>query len=72
MQSQKQNGSKKSMTQKFRQAAIETVKAAVMVVKEAENSVNTARSVHIMPRTGCPALNQPSFNWEAAEKYQEL
>ena len=42
-----------SMTQTITQA----VKSALMAVKEAENAVNTVRSVQVMPSTGSPTLN---------------
>ena len=40
-----------------------------MAVIEAENPVNSAWSVHVMPRT---PLKQPTFNLKAADKYQGL
>ena len=61
-----------SMTQAITEAALEAAKVATMVVKEVKNSVNTARSVQVMPRTGKPALIQPTFDWKEAEKHQEL
>ena len=50
-----------NVTQRIAQVA----EAVIMAAKEAENPVNTARSVQIMPRTGGPALKQPA-------KYQDL
>ena len=54
------------------QAIIQAAKTTIMVVKEAENPVNTARSVQVMPRAGSPALKQSTFDWKARDKYQEL
>ena len=47
-------------------------KTAIIADKEAENPVNAARSVQVMPRTGSQALKKPPFNWKTADKYQEL
>ena len=54
------------------QAIIQEASAAIMAVKEAENQVNAARSIQVIPRTGGSALKQPTCNWNAAGKYQEL
>ena len=58
--------------QEITQAAIQPPEAAIMAVKEVEDSVNTARSVQVMPRTGSLALKHQTFHWKAADKYQEL
>ena len=52
--------------QSITQAAIVTAKAAIMAVKEAENAVNVARSVQVMPRIGSPALKQLTFERKPA------
>ena len=44
------------MTQEITQAAMEVGKAVIMAVEEAENQVNTARSVQGMPRADISAL----------------
>ena len=63
---------KQSMMWAVTQAAMETAKAAIMAVKEEENSVNTVRPMHIIPRTSGPTLKEPTFNWKAANKSQGL
>ena len=50
------------MMQVITQAATDTAKAAIMAVREAENPVNAARSVQLMPRTSSPTLKQSKFN----------
>ena len=52
-------------------ADIEAAKAAVRAVKEADNPVKAARSVHVLPKTGGLSLKQPTFHWKAADIYQE-
>ena len=42
-----------------------------MAVKEAENPANAAKSVQAVPRTGCPALKQQTFDWKTVDRYQE-
>ena len=54
------------------QAIIQTTKAVIMAVKEAENSSNAARSVQLIPITDSPALKQPTFICKTVKKYQEL
>ena len=63
---------KQAVMQAIGQVVIEPTKAAVMTVIDAENTVNTARIVYVMPRMGSPTLKQPTFNWKAADKYLEL
>ena len=58
--------------QVIKQASTEAAKTAVMTVKEAENSINPARSVQIMFWTGDPKLKPPILCLKAAYKYQEL
>ena len=53
---------KQKMVQTIQRGAIEAAKAAIMAVKEAENPVNTARSIEGMPRTGGPALKESIFD----------
>ena len=54
-----------NMTQAFTQAVIETAKAVIMTVREADNPLNTAKCVQVM-------LNQQTFDWKVAGIYQEL
>ena len=61
-----------NMTKAIMQAAMEAAKAAIMVIKEAENSVSTAKPIQMMPKTGDLALKQPIFDWKVPDKYQEL
>ena len=42
----------------------QAAKAAMMAVKEEENSVKSSRSVQVIPITGRPALKQPTFDWK--------
>ena len=64
---------KQRILQVITQAAMGTAKAAIMLVKEVKNPVNTTRSVQVMFRTGAQALKQSVFDWELAEgKYREL
>ena len=58
--------------QNMMQAIIEAAKVAMMAVKEAENPVTAARSVQVMLGTSGPLLRQPTFDWKASDKYQEL
>ena len=51
------------------QTTIQAAKAAIMMVREAENPINGARPVHTMPRSGNPVLRQPTLDWKAADKY---
>ena len=51
------------------QATTEASKAAIIAVREAGNPVNSAKPVHTKPRSDCPALRQPTFDWKAADKY---
>ena len=48
-----------SMTQAIIQVAIETIKAALMAVREAENIVNNTKAMHTTPELGGPTLKQP-------------
>ena len=41
--------------QSMAQVALEAAKSVITAVKGAGNSVNTARSLQVMPRTGGPA-----------------
>ena len=43
-----------------------------MMVREADNLVNSARPIHTVPGLGSLTLRQPTFDWKAADKYQEL
>ena len=47
------------MIQAIAQATFETIKAAIMAVREADNPVNNASSVHVVPIPGGPAVNNP-------------
>ena len=61
-----------SMTHVIMQALIEADKAAIMPISEVDNTVSNARPVHAMPRSVSPTLNEHTFDWRVAEKYQEL
>ena len=61
-----------SMTQTITQAAIKTAKAAIIAIREADIPFNNNRLVHTVPRSGSPALKQPTFDWKVADKSQEL
>ena len=61
-----------SMTQTIIQAAIKDTKAAIMAIKEADNTVNNARPIYTMPRLSGQPLKQATFDCRVAEKYQEL
>ena len=63
---------KQNMLLAITQAAIVTPKAAIMAAKEAENPVNAVRSVQVILRVGSPKVKQPTFDWKAAGKLQEL
>ena len=58
------------MTLVIMQAVNEAAKAAIITIREADNLINNARSIHTMPRSGIPVLRQPT--WKVAKKYQEL
>ena len=60
---------KQSMAQAIMQAIIKATKAAIIVIWEADNPVNNARSVHITPRSGSAALNTTTFDWKAEDKF---
>ena len=53
---------KQKMMQTITQAVKEAAKTSIIADKEVENAVNAAKSAQIMPRTGDPALKQPTFN----------
>ena len=57
------------MTQSIVQAV---TKAAIMVIREADNPANNVRLVHTVPRSGSPALTKHAFALKGIEKYQEL
>ena len=48
--------SEQSTAQAIMQAVIEATKAAIMVAREADNLVCSARPIHTMPRSGGPLL----------------
>ena len=60
------------MMQEITWAAIEAAKAAIITIRVALNPVNAAWPVHVIPRIGSPVPKQPTFDWKAADKYQEL
>ena len=53
-------------------AVTEVAQVAIMAVREADNLVNNARSVHAASRSGSPALKHCTFSWKAGDKYLEL
>ena len=61
-----------SMGQAIMQAAIEAIKGAILAVREADNPVNGVRPIHTIPRLDSLVWRQPTFDWKAADKYQEL
>ena len=61
-----------TLTQAVMQIAIEVAKAAIMSVREADNLFNNARPIHSTPRLGGSVLRQPTFDWEAIDKYHDL
>ena len=54
------------------QTATEATKAQKMAVREADNVVNSAISIHTTWRLGGSVLRQSMFDWKATEMYQEL
>ena len=46
--------SEQNIAQAIIQAGIEATKAAIMVVREADNMINNARSIHTMPTSVWP------------------
>ena len=61
-----------SMPQTIMQAEIKVTKAPVIALREADNLVNNARQIHTMPRSGSTVLRQQTFDWNVANKYQDL
>ena len=59
------------MTQAITQTVAGAAKAT-MVVREAEGPTKSRRPVHAVSRSSGPALKQPTFNWKAQDKYDEL
>ena len=57
---------KQSLKQAITQTGIEAAKAAIMVGKEPEILVSTARPVKGMPRTGSSVLKQSTFYCKAS------
>ena len=58
--------------QNMRQAITQEAIEAIIRGKQAGNPINAARSLQVLLGTGGPALKQPTLNWNAADKYQEL
>ena len=48
------------------------VAGQAMVVARAENSTRHERTQNAGPRIGRPMMKQPTFNWKAKDKYNEL
>ena len=61
-----------SMTRVIIQVVIEAAKAAIIVVREENRSVNNARPICVTPRSGCPSLRQPTFYLKAADKSRNM
>ena len=61
-----------SMTQAIIQEAIKGTKAAIIAVGEIDSSVNNARPVYAIIRSGGPTLKEATFDLRPADKYQEL
>ena len=60
------------MTQEIMQAVIETAKAAIMALREADNQVNNARTIHTNSRSEIQALRQSTFCWKVDNEYHEM
>ena len=60
------------MTQARTEAAIEVTKAVIMAVRKVDTCVNNARPIHTVPISGDPILCQPTFDWKATDKDQEI
>ena len=54
------------------QSAIKAMKAARITAREAEDSVENARTAQQIPRVSRPMLMQPIFDWNTPGKYHEL
>ena len=54
------------------QTVTEATKAAIIAVREVDHPFNNARPKHKTPRSGGPALGQPTFNWKTIDKYHEV
>ena len=63
---------KQTMTQAISQAAVDTIKAVILAVREVDTPVNNAKLVHAALRSGSLALCKPTFNWKVADKCQEV
>ena len=50
------------MMQAIMQAAVEGITREILVVREADTSVNSARPIHTTPRSDSPALRHPTFH----------
>ena len=48
------------------------MKAAVITLREAENTAEARTAAHRTPTLSRPSLKQPNFNLKAAYKYNEL
>ena len=53
-----------SLTQAIMQAEIKATKADIMAIREAVDPGNNERLVHADPKSGGPALKQPSLDWK--------
>ena len=60
-----------SMTMAITLAVIKTTKEAIMAVRKVDNLVNSARSIHAVPRSGHPALWK-TYNWLKRDRYSKL
>ena len=60
------------MAQAIMQAPIKAANSEIMAVREANNLVNNVRPIQTTPKSGDPALRQPTFDWKVANKYQEM
>ena len=68
----RKNGSVQSIFQVIMKGVIEATKAAVIAVREADNPVTNARQIHTTPKSSSPALREPTFDWKATNKCQDL
>ena len=64
--------SKESMTQVLSWVAIKAAKTAIMAMTEAEGLSKSRRASHLVERASRPTMRQPTFDWKAQDKFNEL
>ena len=60
------------MSQAIMYAAIETVKAVMRLVREAESLTDNATPIQTVQIKGSPSLKQLTIDWKGSGKYHEL